>query len=67
MSRLEPPINTMLRLSMVRRPSRSPMGPSTRLPTGRIKEPTARTPKAATTCIPGESVGKKALPRGVAT
>ena len=36
-SRLEPPIKTMLRLSMLRRPSRSPMGPSTKLPTGRIK------------------------------
>jgi len=36
-ARLATPMITMLRLSIRRRPSRSPTGPSTRLPTGRIR------------------------------
>ena len=65
-SRLLPPINIRLRNSIRLRPYRSASGPSTRLPIGRIRNPTANTAKELSNAAELDSAGKKASPSGCA-
>ncbi len=47
------------KVSAARRPSRSPIAPITAPPTGRIRKPTAKMPKAASTCATASSLGEE--------
>jgi len=49
-------------VSAARRPNRSPIWPNTAPPIGRIRKPTAKTPKAARICATLSCWGKKAWP-----
>ncbi len=50
------------RVSAVRRPKRSPIWPTSAPPTGRMRKPTAKMPKAAKTWATLSSCGKNARP-----
>ncbi len=61
-----PPISAIDSVSSARRPMRSPTEPSTMLPTGRAKNPSANTPNVSSCCAAALFCGKNWWPMSVA-
>ena len=66
MTRVAPPIMAIDSVNNARRPIRSPTMPSTRLPNGRARKPSAKTPNVSSCCAAWLDCGKNCLPISLA-